>query len=79
MGVLRVIVGIFASLVAVFAGGCSLIIFGMGIVDWFSGYQYAFINFDAMLIIGVLPAVIGGLVARACFRKRPKTGEGDNN
>ncbi len=67
----KLIVGIIAALVAVFAGGCGLLVVGAGIADAMAGrptYGAPVIGF----IIGVVPGVIAGLIAWRIFRKKPE-------
>ena len=66
----RLIVGIIALLVAVFAGGCGLLFVVSGIAETSAGrpdYGITVIGF----LIGVLPGAIGAFAAWRIFRKKP--------
>ena len=65
MQVLKIIIGIISLLLALFAGGCSLLI----IADLLSGVQSSYVGIEAVLLIGILPAAFGALIAWLCFRK----------
>ena len=70
----RLVFGIIAALVAVFAGGCGLIVVASGISDQLAGrndYGTTVIGF----IIGVVPGGIAGLIAWSIFRKKPDAAE----
>lgn len=69
MSALRIVFGIFCALVAVFAGGCSLIIFGIMINDWSSGSPDPFNNVEIVIGIAVIPAIVAAGLAWLCFRK----------
>ncbi len=62
MKVLRIILGIFGSLIALFCGGCGLVFVAGGP------------NHLEMLalasVLGFLPAALGGLLAWWAFRRR---------
>lgn len=66
----RLVVGIIATLVAVFAGGCGLLVVGAGIADTMAGRQTYGIPVIGF-IIGIVPGVIGAVVAWRMFRKTP--------
>ena len=59
---MRTFFGILAALVAVFAGGCGLFFFIVGIGDELAGRTTYGIPYIAV-IIGVVPGVIAGLIA----------------
>ncbi len=65
MRVLRIICGVVAALVAVFAGGCSLI-FGVGFLS--DGDEYGLIMIPAL---GLAGAAALGFVAWLLLRARP--------
>lgn len=71
--------GIFASLVAVFAGGCGLVFFGMSMSEKMSGkitYGIEFIS----LLAGVLPGIIAGLIAWWAFKRhREQVADADSD
>jgi hypothetical protein len=57
MKVLRIIIGIFGLIIAIFCGGCGL---------YFLAVE------PTALLIGGVPAAIGGLIAWWAFRRRPE-------
>lgn len=67
MKALKIVVGVIGVLVAVFAGGCGLFYFGIGVMTALEGRDdYGFIVIS--LVIGILPGIIGGLAAWWAFR-----------
>ena len=60
--------GIFAALVAVFAGGCGLVFFGVSISEKMAGKTTYGIEIIS-LVVGVLPGVIFGLIAWWAFKR----------
>jgi hypothetical protein len=71
MKALRIILGIFGLLLAILGGGCSLLYFANQIYAAFTDTH----DLDGIgvyvIAVGLLPAVIGGVIARWAFGKRP--------
>lgn len=66
----RLVGGIIAALLAVFAGGCGLIYFFAGAMTLLEGkVDYGVTMFS--VVIGVVPGAILGYIAWRCLRKPP--------
>jgi hypothetical protein len=64
---LKITAGVIGVLLAVFAGGCGLLYFGIGVMTAIEGRDdYGFIVIS--LLIGILPGAIGALVAWWAFK-----------
>lgn len=75
---MRTFFGIFAALVAVFAGGCGVVWFVLSIADSMAGRNAYGIPFISV-IIGVIPGMIAGWIAWWALKKRPDSDEQDPN
>ena len=73
MSLLRRLVGIAGLLVAIFAGGCSLLFVAEMIYDIANGLPDSSAFLPFILLIGILPAVLGATLAWWALRKRPAT------
>jgi len=73
---MRTFFGIFAALVALFAGGCGVVFFVMSIADSMAGRNAYGIPFISV-IIGVIPGMIAGWIAWRLLKTRPDPGEAE--
>ena len=67
---IRILLGIVGLLVALFAGGCAVFLFGQMLFDPVQrGYVDAG-NIAIVTVLGVVPAVLGGALAWWSWRPR---------
>ena len=76
MSTARLVGGIIAALVALFAGGCGLFFFIAGMIDEMAGRVTYGVPYIAV-IIGVVPGAIAGWIAWWALKKRPEDASED--
>lgn len=73
MTVVRILLGLVGLLVALFAGGCAAILYGQMLFDPFQRSYVDASGIGIVAVLGVLPAVLGGLLAWWGLRPRKGT------